>query len=83
MFRAIRVDEPAENQPNVFILKDLGLDALMSGEVVVDVEFSSINYKDALAIAGRPGIIREYPLHPRHRPRRHRLAQRAPRLVTG
>lgn len=64
MFRAIRVDEPAENQPNVFIVNDLSVDALMPGDVTVDVEYSSVNYKDALAIAGRPGIIRDYPLIP-------------------
>lgn len=64
MFRAIRVDEPAENQPNVVVVTDLSLDALMAGDVVVDVEYSSINYKDALALAGRPGVIREYPLIP-------------------
>ncbi|HRN29319.1 MAG TPA: acryloyl-CoA reductase, partial [Terrimesophilobacter sp.] len=64
MFRAIRVDEPALNQPNVFIVNDLTVDALMPGDVTVDVEYSSINYKDALSIAGRPGIIRDYPLIP-------------------
>lgn len=64
MFRAIRVDEPAQNQPNVFIVEDLSVDALMAGDVVIDIEYSSVNYKDALAIAGRPGIIREYPLIP-------------------
>lgn len=28
------------------------------GPVVVDVEWSSLNYKDALAVSGRPGVIR-------------------------
>lgn len=30
--------------------------------VTLDVEFSSINYKDGLAVAGRPGVIRRTPL---------------------
>ncbi|MBX3094708.1 MAG: oxidoreductase [Cryobacterium sp.] len=64
MFRAIRVDEPADNQPNVFIVEDLTLDALMAGDVTVDIEYSGINYKDGMALGGRPGIIREYPLIP-------------------
>ncbi|MHA6669777.1 acrylyl-CoA reductase (NADPH) [Homoserinimonas sp. A447] len=34
------------------------------GDVLVDVEYSSINYKDGLALAGRPGVIREHPLIP-------------------
>ncbi len=37
---------------------------LMPGNVTIDVTHSSINYKDGLAIAGRPGVIREYPLIP-------------------
>jgi acrylyl-CoA reductase (NADPH) len=43
-------------------LTELTDDALMRGDVLVDVEYSSLNYKDALAIAGRPGVIRNYPL---------------------
>jgi len=34
---------------------------LPEGEVTVDVERSSINYKDALVLAGRPGLVREHP----------------------
>lgn len=35
-----------------------------TGEVLVDVEHSGVNYKDGLAMAGRPGVIRAYPLVP-------------------
>jgi len=35
-----------------------------SGEVLVDVEYSGVNYKDGLAMAGRPGVIRAHPLVP-------------------
>ena len=35
---------------------------LMPGDVSVAVEYSTVNYKDALAITGRPGIMRRYPL---------------------
>ena len=34
---------------------------LPEGAVTVDVERSSINYKDALVLAGRPGLVREHP----------------------
>jgi acrylyl-CoA reductase (NADPH) len=37
---------------------------LGDGDVLVDVEYSSINYKDGLALAGRPGVIRTLPLIP-------------------
>jgi acrylyl-CoA reductase (NADPH) len=35
---------------------------LMPGDVTISVEFSSLNYKDGLALAGRPGVIRVWPL---------------------
>jgi len=35
---------------------------LMDGDVTVAVEFSSINFKDGLALMGRPGVARVWPL---------------------
>ncbi len=40
---------------------ELGIDQLSPGNVVVRVECTSINYKDALAAAGRNRIVRNYP----------------------
>lgn len=37
-------------------------DLPQSGEVVVDVEYSSLNYKDALAVTGRGKIVRRFPM---------------------
>lgn len=37
---------------------------LMPGEVTIAVEYSGLNYKDGLAIAGRPGVVRTSPLIP-------------------
>jgi len=37
---------------------------LMPGDVTVAVEYSTVNYKDALAITGRGSVIREFPLIP-------------------
>jgi acrylyl-CoA reductase (NADPH) len=42
--------------------EDLTLDALSPGEVVIDVHYSGINYKDALAATGAGKILRRYPL---------------------
>lgn len=36
-------------------------DDLPPGEILVKVDFSSLNYKDALAAMGHPGIVRHYP----------------------
>lgn len=43
-------------------LEQLTLDDLMEGDVVVRVEHSTINYKDALALTGRAGIVRRFPM---------------------
>jgi acrylyl-CoA reductase (NADPH) len=37
---------------------------LMPGDVVVAVDYSTVNYKDALAITGRADVIRQFPLIP-------------------
>jgi acrylyl-CoA reductase (NADPH) len=60
MFRALWVDRTDDGVKAE--LTELTDDALMRGDVLVDVVYSSLHYKDALAIAGRPGVIRNYPL---------------------
>lgn len=37
-------------------------DDLMPGDVSINVSWSSINYKDGLALMGKPGVIRNWPL---------------------
>lgn len=37
---------------------------LMDGDVTVQVEYSTLNYKDALAITGRAPVVRRWPLIP-------------------
>lgn len=39
----------------------LTADQLPAGEVTIAVEYSSLNYKDALAATGQGGIVRQYP----------------------
>ncbi|HJE51085.1 MAG TPA: oxidoreductase [Tessaracoccus flavescens] len=43
-------------------LEDVSENLLDDGAVVVDVAFSDLNYKDALAVTGRPGVVRRTPL---------------------
>lgn len=43
---------------------DLNEQDLMPGDVTVAVQFSTVNYKDALAISGRSPVIRQFPLIP-------------------
>ena len=37
---------------------------LPEGDVIVDVDYSTLNYKDGLAITGKAPVIRSYPMVP-------------------
>jgi putative YhdH/YhfP family quinone oxidoreductase len=37
------------------------IDALPEGDVLIRVAYSSLNYKDALASQGHPGVVRQFP----------------------
>lgn len=39
-------------------------ESLLAGDIAIDVAYSSVNYKDGMALLGRPGIIRKWPLVP-------------------
>lgn len=59
----IRREDGAEKAAQIAAgFEQLTLDDLSPGEVVVRVEYSSINYKDALAVTGRGAILRRFPL---------------------
>jgi acrylyl-CoA reductase (NADPH) len=63
MFRAWRMSKEPDAAARADLV-ELGDDDLMPGDVTVDIQYSSINFKDGLALAGKPGVIREYPLIP-------------------
>ena len=44
-------------------LREVGME-LPEGDVLVDVAFSTLNYKDALAITGRAPVVRRFPMVP-------------------
>jgi acrylyl-CoA reductase (NADPH) len=44
--------------------QDLEPQALPDGDVLVSVDYSSVNYKDGLAVTGKGKIIRSYPMVP-------------------
>jgi len=62
MFKAIYIDQ-AENGYSV-ALTELDKGALPDGEVEVAVEYSTLNYKDALAITGQKPVVRTFPMVP-------------------
>ncbi|WP_373857605.1 MDR family oxidoreductase [Klebsiella pneumoniae] len=48
----------------VATVKDIDQPALAEGDVRVAIDWSSLNYKDALAITGKGKIIRQFPMVP-------------------
>jgi len=50
-----------EKQPAKSSIVYRSIDALPAGDVIIRVEYSSLNYKDALSASGSPGVTRNYP----------------------
>mgnify|MGYP000856858943 CR=1 FL=1 len=61
-FRALQIDN-GDNGYHAEI-KTLPISVLGEGGVLVKVAYSSLNYKDALAVTGKGKIIRQFPLIP-------------------
>ncbi|ETW12273.1 Zn-dependent oxidoreductase [Roseivivax marinus] len=63
MFDAILIEKPEDGDQTVS-LTQLEPDALPEGDVRVAVAYSTLNYKDALAITGRGPVVRKFPMVP-------------------
>lgn len=61
-FRALVVDEAGDGV--TLGLGEWSADRLMAGEVTIRVEYSSVNYKDGLAVRADGRVVRNYPLIP-------------------
>jgi putative YhdH/YhfP family quinone oxidoreductase len=62
-FKAMVVRETPENQ-FVREVKQQSLKNLPPNEVLIEVQYSSLNYKDALSATGNKGVTRNYPHTP-------------------
>jgi acrylyl-CoA reductase (NADPH) len=62
-FRAILVSRDENKKQSVDIVELTDSD-LMAGNVTVDVEATTINYKDGLAITGKSPVVRHWPMVP-------------------
>jgi acrylyl-CoA reductase (NADPH) len=61
-FKAFRVSESDAGFQQSIV--DQSTDDLPAGDVVINVEYSSLNYKDALSASGNKGVTRSYPHTP-------------------
>jgi len=62
-FKAMVVTEKEKDQ-FVKEIKDRNIDDLPQGDVLVNVKYSSLNYKDVLSTIGNRGVTRQYPHTP-------------------
>ena len=62
-FRAFQVEKTEQKQFTRAIVQREVAD-LPDGELVIDVAYSSLNYKDALSATGNPGVTRNFPHTP-------------------
>ena len=62
-FRAMIVTE-TENRTFSRTISTRNIDQLPSGDLLIKVHYSSLNFKDALSATGRPGVTRHYPHTP-------------------
>jgi acrylyl-CoA reductase (NADPH) len=62
MFRGILVEQPEGR--HAARVAELSPEQLPAGNVTVRVAFSTVNYKDGLAITGRSPVVRRYPMVP-------------------
>ncbi|NWG26161.1 MAG: oxidoreductase [Pseudorhodoplanes sp.] len=59
-FKAVVIEKSESGQSAA--LKDFDEAGLMDGDVTVRVEWSTINYKDGLAITGKAPVVRRFPM---------------------
>ncbi|MBN9258824.1 MULTISPECIES: MDR family oxidoreductase [unclassified Mesorhizobium] len=62
-FKAILVSRDEEKKQSVAVV-DMTEADLMDGDVTVEVEATTVNYKDGLAITGKAPVVRRWPLVP-------------------
>ncbi len=61
-FRALVLDKTEDGQAVSF--KTLTIDVLMPGDTVVAPSYSTLNYKDGLALTGAAPVVRSFPMIP-------------------
>ncbi|PKG40218.1 acrylyl-CoA reductase (NADPH) [Psychromonas sp. Urea-02u-13] len=62
MFKALILNQQDKN--TTAEIQQINESQLPENEVLIDVDYSSLNYKDGLAITGKGRIVREFPMVP-------------------
>jgi len=65
LFQGLLISRPASGyQCELTTLEDALLPSTGDGDVTVRVDYSTLNYKDGLAITGRSPVVRQFPMVP-------------------
>jgi acrylyl-CoA reductase (NADPH) len=62
MFSAIWLE--SKDGKTIATVRSVEEQLLPDGDVTLNVEYSSLNYKDALAITGKAPVVRRFPMIP-------------------
>lgn len=62
-FKALLVTDQ-DGEINYTVKNNVSVDELSNGEVLIKVHYSSVNFKDMLAVKKNGGVIRNYPMIP-------------------
>ncbi len=62
MFNALILNQ--EDKRTIATIEQIDAEQLPEGDVLVEVDYSSLNFKDGLAITGKGKIIRQFPMVP-------------------
>lgn len=62
MFKALVLSQ--EEKKTIAAIQQIDESHLPEGDVLIDVDYSSLNYKDGLAITGKGRIVRQFPMVP-------------------
>ena len=62
MFKGLFITQ--EDKKSAVSIVDLSEDQLPEGDVLIEVHYSTLNYKDGLAITGKSPVVRSFPMVP-------------------
>lgn len=62
MFKGLLITQ--EGKKSAVSIVDLSEDQLPEGDVLIEVHYSTLNYKDGLAITGKSPVVRSFPMVP-------------------
>ena len=63
-FKALTINRDEATKQQTVAVETLSDADLMDGDVDVRVEYSTVNYKDGLAITGKLPVVRRFPMIP-------------------